>query len=176
MIQVSTHGRYALRLLLDLAYNQHENVPVLREEIAARQGVSAYYTAQLFRKLGKAGLTHGVMGPGGGYLLSRPANEIRVGDIIRATEGPIALVHCVAGMTDPACCEKQDTCISRGFWEKASRELEHFFDSITLIDLLKDANSLVNLERGMPPLEEPVDVQPETVDDPITDSAAPDRF
>ena len=154
MIQVSTHGRYALRLLLDLALNQHEQEPVLREVLAYRQGVSTDYAAQLFRKLSKAGLARGVMGPGGGYLIGRPADQIRVGDVIRATEGPVSLVHCVSAPEGVNCCQRRDKCLTRSFWERASQELESFFDSITLADLLKDAASLENLERGMGPLLE----------------------
>jgi Rrf2 family protein len=146
MIQVSTNGRYALRLMLDLALNQHGG-PVLREEIANRQGVSADYTAQLFRKLTKAGLARGVMGPGGGYLLQADPAEIRIGDVIRATEGPIALVHCVQG--GKSACERYEQCVTRRFWIRASQTLEQFLDETTLADLVKDAHGLGWLENGV---------------------------
>ena len=145
MIQVSTNGRYALRLMLDLALNQQDG-PLLREDIANRQGVSADYTAQLFRKLTKAGLTRGVMGPGGGYLLTTEPANIRVGDVIRAAEGPIALVHCV-NEQDQTRCERAEQCVTRRFWVLASQTLEKFMDSLTLADMVKETNSLGWLEN-----------------------------
>jgi Rrf2 family transcriptional regulator, cysteine metabolism repressor len=147
MIQVSTNGRYALRLMLDLALNQNKG-PVLREQIANRQGVSADYTAQLFRKLTRAGLAKGIMGPGGGYLLGNDPAKIRVGDIIRATEGPITLVHCV-NEKEANPCERAENCIARRFWVLASQNLEQFLDATTLGDLVKDARNLGWLENGL---------------------------
>ena len=94
MMRISTRGRYALRAMVDVA--QHSaNEPVPRQEIAARQEISADYVAQLFGQLQAAGLVEGVKGPGGGYRLTRDATAITAGDVVRAVEGPIAVVECV---------------------------------------------------------------------------------
>ena len=83
MIRVSTRGRYALRAMVDLALHA-DGEPILRQDLAERQGISADYVAQLFRPLHKAGLVEGVKGPGGGYRLARTAAEITASDVIKA--------------------------------------------------------------------------------------------
>ena len=83
MIRVSTRGRYALRAMVDLALHSGE-APVLRQDIAERQDISADYVAQLFRQLRSEGLVEGVKGPGGGYRLAQDTANISVGDVVRA--------------------------------------------------------------------------------------------
>ena len=85
-MRISTRGRYALRAMVDLALHVDEG-PVARCDIAKRQGISADYVAQLFRRLRAAGLVEGVRGPGGGYTLARDATTICAGDVVRAVEG-----------------------------------------------------------------------------------------
>jgi Rrf2 family iron-sulfur cluster assembly transcriptional regulator len=91
MMRISTRGRYALRAAVDLALHAGGG-PVSRRDIAARQGISADYVAQLFRQLRKVGLVEGVKGPGGGYRLVRDAATIGAGDGVRAVEGAIAVM------------------------------------------------------------------------------------
>ena len=107
-MQITTRGRYALRAMLDVALHT-EGGPVSRRDIAVRQEVSADYVAQLFRGLSAAGLVLGVKGPGGGYRLARDAGLIRVGDIVRAVEGPIAMTRCVLPSCEPP-CYRADGC------------------------------------------------------------------
>ena len=132
-MQVSTRGRYALRALLDVALHADKG-PVSRGDIAARQEISAEYIAQLFRSLAAAELVKGVKGPGGGYVLARDPRTIRVGDIVRAVEGPIAAVHCV---TPDACppCHRMDGCVARLLWTELSQAIAEFLDAVTLQDL-----------------------------------------
>ena len=140
-MRLSTKGRYALRAMLDLALHADEG-PISREDIARRQEISAFYLAQLFNKLSKAGLALSVKGPGGGYVLARCPEEISVGDIIRAVEGPIALVHCVVP-EDETACPRAEGCVARLLWKRLSKEVAELMDSITLKDLCEQAMELM---------------------------------
>jgi len=140
MIRVSTRGRYALRAMVDVGL--HESVgPVLRQEIADRQEISANYVAQIFRELAAVGLLRGVKGPGGGYVLAKPADQIRAGDVVRAIEGPIALVHCVLD-EDESPCHRVESCVTHRLWNRLSVAMEEILDSVTLQDLIDESRSL----------------------------------
>ena len=140
MIHISTRGRYALRAMVDLALHSDDD-PVARRDIAERQGISADYVAQLFRQLGEADLLEGVKGPGGGYRLARDATEIRAGDVVRAVEGPLALVHCVV-QEDEIPCKRVDRCATHLLWKRLSQVMTEFLDSVTLQDLCDEARKL----------------------------------
>ena len=140
MIRISTRGRYALRAMVDLALHADEE-PVLRRDIAARQEVSADYVAQLFQQLRAAGLVKGVKGPGGGYRLARDAETICVGDVVRAVEGPVAVVHCIVPGDEPS-CNRVDRCVTRLLWKRLSEAMTEFLDSVTLKDLCNEARQL----------------------------------
>jgi Rrf2 family protein len=140
MMRISTRGRYALRAMLDVALHTDEG-PVLRRDIAARQEISVDYAAQLFRRLRAAGLVEGVKGPGGGYALARDAEMIRVGDVVRAVEGPIAVVTCTVPECEPA-CKRVDRCVTHLLWKRLSGAVAEFLDSITLKDLCDQARQL----------------------------------
>jgi Rrf2 family protein len=143
MIRVSTRGRYALRAVVDLA--QHaDSGPVLRQEIAERQEISADYVAQLFRLLQSDGLVEGVKGPGGGYRLTRDPNLIRVREVIEAVEGPIAVVGCVlpASKREPA-CHRLDRCVTHPLWKQLTAVVTSMLDSITVRDLADQADELL---------------------------------
>jgi len=120
----------------------HESVgPVLRQEIARRQEISANYVAQIFRELAACGLLRGVKGPGGGYVLAKPPSEIRAGDVVRAIEGPIALVHCVLD-EDRTPCQRVETCVTHRLWDRLSLAMEEILDSVTLQDLIDESRAL----------------------------------
>ena len=139
MIRISTRGRYALRAMVDLARHT-DGEPVLRQEIAERQSISADYVAQLFRPLQKAGLVEGVKGPGGGYRLARDAAEITAGDVVRAVEGPVALVHCA--LPEDNSCARSEKCATHLLWTRLSAVMTEFLDSVTLQDLHDEAERL----------------------------------
>jgi Rrf2 family cysteine metabolism transcriptional repressor len=139
-MRLSTRGRYALRAMIDLALHADEG-PVPRSDIAERQEVSAHYIEQLFVKLRRAGFIESVRGPGGGYLLAQSADQIKVGDIIRTVEGPIALVHCVAPQPE-APCHRADSCVTHLLWKRLSDGVAEVLDSITLEDLCDQACEL----------------------------------
>ena len=137
MIRISTRGRYALRAMVDVAQHGDEG-PVLRRDIAARQEISADYLAQLFRGLQAAGLVEGVKGPGGGYRLAQNATMISAGDVVRATEGPVAVVHCV-DPGDEVSCNRVEGCVTHLLWERLSDVMTEYLDSVTLQNLCDEA-------------------------------------
>jgi Rrf2 family transcriptional regulator, cysteine metabolism repressor len=144
-MHITTSGRYGLRVMLDLSLNGAEG-PVLRQDIATRQAISAEYIAQLVKPLAKAGLIKTVMGPGGGYRLGREPDQIPVGDIIRALEGPIAAVYCVVP-EGALLCDRSKSCTAHLFWMRLSGVIETFLDSVSLEDLRQTASQL---ESGDP--------------------------
>jgi Rrf2 family protein len=132
-MRLSTVGRYALRAMVDLAC-QGGGEPVPRHEIAARQEVSERYLAQLFLKLRYAGLVESVRGPGGGYLLARPPEEITAGDVLRAVEETLAPVFCV-GDEEDAVCDRADGCPTHWLWQRLGETIRQTLDSVTLAEL-----------------------------------------
>src|SRR5262249_13038324 len=96
-MRLSTKGRYAVMAMADLAQHEASNRPVSLADIAQRQEISLSYLEQLFAKLRRGGLVKSVRGPGGGYRLSRPANEMRIADVIVAVDEPIAATRCKPG-------------------------------------------------------------------------------
>jgi len=137
VMRISTRGRYALRAIVDLALHTDEGL-VSRRDIATRQEISADYVAHLFRRLRAVGLVEGMRGPGGGYRLARDAATIRVGDVVRAVEGPIAVADCVAPGGDLA-CRLVEECATRAVWQRVSRAVEKVLDEITLAELRDEA-------------------------------------
>ncbi len=137
-MRLSTRGRYAVRAMVDVALHAQEG-PIPRAEIARRQGISPDYLAQLFRRLERVGLVQGVKGPAGGYRLGRHPSQITVGEIIRAVEGPIALVHCVAPGGERR-CPRASGCLTRNLWQKASAAVADVLDRVTLQDVCAQAN------------------------------------
>ena len=132
-MKVSTRGRYALRLMIDLAENGGEGLVTLRD-VAQRQEISVKYLEQIVSILGKAGLVRSSRGPQGGYSLSRPAEEYTVGDILRLTEGDLAPVSCLEGEENQ--CSRSDRCGTVGFWNGLYAVVNQYIDRFTLADLV----------------------------------------
>lgn len=132
---ISTKGRYALRLMLDIAM-QDGSSPVPLHDIAERQGVSFKYLEQIVPPLSKAGFLKSVRGANGGYLLTRDPSEITTGDILRAGEGNLAPVACLA--SDEIDCPRADLCVTLPFWKGLDEAITAYIDSVTLADLVKD--------------------------------------
>ncbi|MBS7407305.1 MAG: RrF2 family transcriptional regulator [Coriobacteriales bacterium] len=132
---ISTKGRYALRLMLDIAM-QDGTSPVPLHDIAERQGVSFKYLEQIVPPLSKAGFLKSVRGANGGYLLTRDPSEITTGDILRAGEGNLAPVACLA--SDEIDCPRADLCVTLPFWKGLDEAITAYIDSVTLADLVKD--------------------------------------
>lgn len=113
-MKISTKGRYAVRLMLDLAMSETES-PVRLKEIAGRQGISDKYLEQIISILNKAGYVKSVRGPMGGYRLVRKPEEYTVGEILRLTEGSLSPVEC-AGAN--GICKRQEKCASQILWKR----------------------------------------------------------
>lgn len=133
-MMISTRGRYALRVLIDLAEHADiEYVPM--KDIAQRQEISLKYLERIVPVLSKNGIIGGVQGKGGGYRLLKAPEECRIGDILRLTEGDLAPVACLECEAKP--CEKALECRTYPMWEEFYRVINDFFDNKTLADLVK---------------------------------------
>lgn len=133
-MKISSKGRYALRLMLDLA--QHDTGdPVRIKEIAARQDISEKYLEQIISVLHKAGYVRSVRGPQGGYFLTKKPKEYTVGMILRLTEGSLAPVHCLE--QEENLCDRQEQCITLQVWKRLDDAIKGVVDEITLADLLE---------------------------------------
>lgn len=132
-MMVSTRGRYALRVLLDLAQHMEEDYTPMKE-VAQRQELSLKYIERIMPVLVKNGYAEGVHGKGGGYRLGKEPHEIRVGDVLRLTEGELVPVSCME-CTDGG-CERADSCLTRPMWSRFQQIANEYFDGITLTDLL----------------------------------------
>lgn len=129
---ISTKGRYGLRLMLDIA-KEGGGRPVPVKEIAKRQDISEKYLEQIISQFSKAGLVRSIRGAQGGYILSRPANEITAGNILRAAEGSIAPVECCESG-----CDHSDGCMTFGLYKRIQDAIDSVVDSTTLADMLGD--------------------------------------
>ena len=131
---VSTRGRYAIRVMIDLA--EHMNgkyIPM--KEIADRQDVSLKYMTKIMQALTKSGMLDGQHGKGGGYKLNRAPEEYRVGDILRLTEGTLAPVACI-DETDCK-CDRSFECRTRPMWNELDKLISEYLDGITIADLME---------------------------------------
>lgn len=132
-MKISTKGRYALRLMLDLALNDSEK-PIRIKEIASRQGISDKYLEQIISVLNKAGFVRSIRGPQGGYLLTRKTEEYTVGMILRLTEGSMAPVDCID--EEVGTCGRVDNCATSIVWKRLNDAISEVIDHITLADLV----------------------------------------
>ena len=132
-MMISTRGRYALRVMLDLA-EQEAGRYVPLKDIADRQEISRKYLESIMAVLSKNGLVDGVQGKGGGYRLNRLPEAYTLGEILRLTEGSLTPVGC-QGLDRS--CERMGECPTFPVWAKLERIIEKYLDSVTLADLLK---------------------------------------
>lgn len=131
---VSTRGRYALRVLVEMAeHSSDERIPL--KEISEKQGISQKYMESIMTLLSKNGFVDAIHGKGGGYKLNRKPEEYRIGDILRLTEGTLAPVACLEKNAEQ--CPKQNVCRTVGMWRKLDELIETYLDSVTIADLMK---------------------------------------
>ncbi len=131
---VSTKGRYALRVMIDLA-EQHTQDRVPLKEIAERQQISQKYIEAIMTLLSKNGFVDAVHGKGGGYRLNKKPEEYRVGDILRLTEGSLSPVACLEKGAEV--CPRKAECRTLPMWTKLDELVEGYLDSVTLAQLMK---------------------------------------
>ena len=130
---ISTRGRYAIRVMIDLAeHSAGGYVPM--KEVARRQEISLKYIERIMPLLTQAHLVQGVAGKGGGYRLCRPPEAYHLGEILRITEGDLAPVSCLAPGALP--CPRAASCQTLPVWERFYRMTNDYFDSISLAELL----------------------------------------
>ena len=132
-MKISTKGRYAIKLMLDLAlYSKGQ--PVKIKEIAKRQGISEKYLEQIVPLLNKSNMLRTNRGYQGGYRLSKAPEEYTVGEVLRITEGDLAPVACLqTGVVD---CPRAEQCLTISVWEGLYKVVNRYLDSITLQDIL----------------------------------------
>ena len=133
-MKVSTKGRYALRIMIDLAMNDNGEYIRLKE-IAERQSITLKYMEQIMPLLTKAGYVRSYRGNNGGYMLARSPEEYTVGDILRTTEGSLAPISCIE--ETPNRCPRKDYCTTLSFWKGMAKVINEYVDGITLADLMK---------------------------------------
>ena len=133
-MMISTRGRYALRVMLDLAEHREEGY-IAMKNVAQRQGLSLKYMEKIMPALSKSHFVEGIQGKSGGYRLSRDPADYRVGDILRLAEGELAPVAC-AGCNGGE-CDRSGSCRTKPMWQDFHDLVNNYFDGITLADLLK---------------------------------------
>ena len=140
-MMVSTRGRYALRVMIDIAEHSNGNY-VAMHDVAERQEISLKYLERILPMLVNAKLIEGVHGKGGGYHLTRKPSEYTVGEILRLTEGNLAPVSCLECRGET--CSRKAECRTLPMWEKLDKMVNEYFDSITIDDLMyKDITAYI---------------------------------
>jgi len=133
-MMISTRGRYALRVMIDMAEHGDGGYIAMRE-IAARQQISLKYIERILPVLVSAKLVEGVHGKGGGYRLTKSPSEYKVGDILTLTEGTLAPVACLE--CDAGACDRSADCRTLPLWKELGSRISDYLDSVTLADLMK---------------------------------------
>ncbi|CAH1042012.1 Fe-S cluster assembly transcriptional regulator IscR [Halomonas sp. TD01] len=131
-MRLTTKGRYAVTAMLDLAINTPQG-PTSLGDISQRQEISLSYLEQLFARLRRAGLVSSVRGPGGGYLLAKPAEDISVSQVIDAVNETVDATRC-QGLSD---CQQGDTCLTHHLWCDLSGQIRNFLDDTSLAQLMQ---------------------------------------
>lgn len=137
---ISTRGRYALRMMLDLAENQKDGYVALKD-IARRQDISKKYLEQILPVLSRAELLQTARGPQGGYRLCKPPEAYSVGEILRATEGSLAPVACLEHR--PNQCPRCGECMTLPVWEGLEKVISEYLDGLSLKDILDRKSNTV---------------------------------
>jgi Rrf2 family iron-sulfur cluster assembly transcriptional regulator len=136
-MKLSTKGRYAVMAMVDIG-QQSGGRPVSLAEIAARQDISQEYLEQLFLKLRKSGLVESIRGPGGGYRLSREADDIYIYDIIAAVDEPMKMTRCEGDAVEG--CVKGERCSTHDLWSSIGRQVNTFLANVSLDDVVGRRN------------------------------------
>ena len=137
-MKISTKGRYALRMMLDLAEHGGSGYVALKD-IAERQNISKKYLEQIIPVLNKSKILKTVRGSQGGYMLARTPDQYTVGEILRLTEGSLAPVACLEN--DPVDCPRSADCATLPVWQGLYRVIAQYLDSVTLQDILDQQKS-----------------------------------
>lgn len=140
-MKISTKGRYALRLMIDLAKN-YDGKYITLKEVSKRQEISIKYLEQITTQLCRAEYLISVRGPKGGYKLSKEPKNYTVGDILRVTEGSLAPIACLEDEKNS--CTRCGVCATLEFWKGLYKVIEDYVNSVTLEDLIKNSDENLN--------------------------------
>ena len=135
---ISTRGRYALRVMIDLAENGNGEY-IAMKKIAQRQGISLKYLERILPVLTQHKIVEGIQGKGGGYRLTRSPEEYTLGEILRLTEGDLAPVSCLSCEAEP--CANRDRCRTLPIWIKLQNMIDGYLDGIRLSDLIGQSDT-----------------------------------
>ena len=135
-MRLTTKSIYAVTAMLDIAYYDRGN-PISLPEIAERQGISLSYLEQLFSRLKKSGLVESIKGPGGGYKLSKNANDIVISEVIKDVDESVETTAC----NGKANCHNNQQCLSHNLWEDLGAEINNFLSDVTLQQVILKNNS-----------------------------------
>lgn len=135
---ISTKGRYALRVLVDMAEHRADGFMTLRE-VAQRQEISEKYLEAIVKELVKGNLLSGVRGKGGGYRLCRAPEQINVGEVLRLMEGTLAPVACLEKGAAP--CPRASECRTLEFWRGLDEAIRRYAEGYTVADLMRKGQS-----------------------------------
>lgn len=130
---LSTKGRYAVMAIVDLALNQKDK-PVRVAEIAERQEIPLAYLEQIFARLKRGGIVRSVRGPGGGYVLAKPAGAVAISEVVAAAEESIKMTRC-GGSTHEGCMAPKTRCLTHDLWEGLGAQIENYLSALTLEDV-----------------------------------------
>lgn len=133
-MRVSTKGRYALRIMADLAMNENGGYIPLKD-ISKRQNITLKYMEQIMPMLTKAGYVKSCRGNNGGYMLAKRPEEYTAGEILRTTEGSLSPLACIED--NPNRCPRKDHCTTLSFWKGLKNVIDEYVDHVTLADLIK---------------------------------------
>ena len=151
-MKISTKGRYGLKAVLDIA--MHDEASSVGS-IAARQCISENYLERLIAMLKKAGIVNSLRGAQGGYVLARPAEDISVGEVLRALEGDLNPVDCAEIDGSGDFCEGADTCITKFVWKRISDSINQAVNNLMISELARDGRHLIE-EKGVDKNTSPV--------------------
>lgn len=140
-MKISTKGRYALRVMLDIAMHDDGNFIPLKD-IAKRQELTVKYLEQIISSLNKAGYLQSLRGNAGGYRLTKEPEAYIVGDILRISEGDLAPIACLKEEFLP--CPRSNECITLPFWQGLDKVIKEYVDGITLQDIINQTNTTEN--------------------------------
>ncbi len=135
-MKLTTKSRYAVTAMLDIA-SHNTGSPISLTEISHRQNISLSYLEQLFSRLKKSGLVDSIKGPGGGYMLSKDANEIVISEVIQAVDEDLETTAC----NGKSNCHNNHQCISHNLWQDLGTEINNFLSDITLKQVIAKNNS-----------------------------------
>ncbi len=140
-MKLSAKSRYASRILLDLALH-NEGIPHRVNDISERTGITVPFIEQIIKPLKHAGMVASKRGASGGHQLSRPADQITLGDIVRIMEGSVELAAC---LSSPGLCDRTAVCLTRAAWQRATDAMLRELDTITLAELTNAAPNCCQL-------------------------------